>query len=192
VEMGADTLADYASDFGFNKESPWPLGASKSFFPDPADMDTAHVAQASFGQGEVLSTPLEIALCAAAVANGGEIMEPYIVSQVLDYHKNMLQETKPRVWLRPLNGETAAEMRDLMIEVVNNGTGTSAAIDGVQVAGKTGTAEVADAKPHSWFAAFAPAENPQVVVAVLVENAGTGSSVAAPIARQVILAALGL
>ncbi len=192
VEMGADTLADYASDFGFNKESPWPLGASKSLFPDPADMDTAHVAQASFGQGEVLSTPLEIALCAAAVANGGEIMEPYIVSQVLDYHKNMLQETKPRVWLRPLNGDTAAEMRDLMIEVVNNGTGTSAAIDGVQVAGKTGTAEVADAKPHSWFAAFAPAENPQVVVAVLVENAGTGSSVAAPIARQVILAALGL
>ncbi len=192
VEMGADTLAKYASDFGFNKESPWPLGASKSFFPDPADMDTAHVAQASFGQGEVLSTPLEIALTAAAVANGGEIMEPYVVSQVLDYHKNMLQETKPRVWLRPLTGEMAADMRDLMIEVVNNGTGTSAAIDGVQVAGKTGTAEVADAGPHSWFAAFAPAEDPQVVVAVLVENAGTGSSVAAPIARQVILAALGL
>jgi peptidoglycan glycosyltransferase len=76
--------------------------------------------------------------------------------------------------------------------VVNNGTGTSAAIDGVQVAGKTGTAEVAEAEPHSWFAAFAPADNPQIVVAVLVENAGTGSSVAAPIAREVILAALGL
>jgi peptidoglycan glycosyltransferase len=83
-------------------------------------------------------------------------------------------------------------MRDLMIQVVKNGTGTAAAIQGVQVAGKTGTAEVANGEPHAWFAAFAPADNPQVVVAVLVENAGTGGSVAAPIARQVIAAALGL
>ena len=192
VEMGADTLAEYASDFGFNKESPWPLGASTSFFPDPGDMDTAHVAQASFGQGEVLSTPLQIALAAAAVANEGKIMEPYVVSQVLDYHKNMLQETRPRVWREPLSSEMAATLRDLMVEAVNNGTGTSAAIRGVQVAGKTGTAEVADAGPHSWFAAFAPADDPSVVVAVLVENAGTGSSVAAPIARKVISAALGI
>ena len=192
VEMGADTLADYASDFGFNKDSPWPLAASKSFFPDPDDMDTAHVAQASFGQGEVLSTPLQIALAAAAVANEGKIMQPYVVDQVLDYHQNMLQETRPRVWMEPLSSETAATLRDLMVEAVNNGTGTSAAIDGVQVAGKTGTAEVADAGPHSWFAAFAPADDPQVVVAVLVENAGTGSSVAAPIARKVISAALGI
>jgi peptidoglycan glycosyltransferase len=192
VEMGADTLADYASEFGFNKDSPWPLGSSKSFFPDPGDMDTAHVAQVSFGQGEVLATPLEIALTAAAVANEGKIMQPYIVDQVLDYHKNMLQQTHPRVWLEPLSSETAAILRDLMVEAVNNGTGTSAAIEGVQVAGKTGTAEVANAGPHSWFAAFAPADDPQVVVAVLVENAGTGSSVAAPIARKVISAALGI
>ena len=192
VEMGADTLAEYASDFGFNKESPWPLGASKSFFPDPGDMDTAHVAQASFGQGEVLSTPLQIALAAAGVANEGKIMEPYVVSKVLDYHKIMLQETRPRVWMEPLSSATAATVRDLMVEAVNNGTGTSAAIEGVQVAGKTGTAEVADAGPHSWFAAFAPADDPRVVVAVLVENAGTGSSVAAPIARKVISAALGI
>jgi peptidoglycan glycosyltransferase len=192
VEMGADTLAEYAADFGFNEESPWPLGASRSLFPDPGDMDTAHVAQVSFGQGEVLSTPLEIALTAAAVANEGKIMQPYVVDQVLDYHKNMLQETRPRVWMEPLTSETAATLRDLMVEAVNHGTGTSAAIEGVQVAGKTGTAEVADAGPHSWFAAFAPADDPQVVVAVLVENAGTGSSVAAPIARKVISAALGI
>ncbi len=192
VEMGAGTLADYASEFGFNKDSPWPLGASKSFFPDPGDVDTAHVAQVSFGQGEVLSTPLQIALAAAAVANEGKIMQPYVVDEVLDYHKNMLQETRPRVWMEPLSSETAATLRDLMVEAVSNGTGTSAAIEGVQVAGKTGTAEVADAGPHSWFAAFAPADDPQVVVAVLVENAGTGSSVAGPIARKVISAALGI
>jgi len=192
VEMGSDTLAGYAADFGFGKVPPWPLGGAKTFFPDPGDMDKAHVAQASFGQGEVLSTPLQMALAAAAVANGGKIMKPYLVSQVLDYHQNMLRETRPQVWLQPLSGETAASLRDLMIQVVSTGTGTSAAISGVQVAGKTGTAEVANAEPHAWFAAFAPANDPKVVVAVLVENAGTGGSVAAPIARQVISAAVGL
>jgi peptidoglycan glycosyltransferase len=192
VKMGADTLASYASDFGFNAAPPWPLGGAKSFFPDPGDMDKAHVAQASYGQGEVLSTPLQMALAAAAVANDGKIMKPYMVSQVLDYHQNVLQETKPQVWLRPLSSQTATSMRDLMVQVVNSGTGTSAALEGVQVAGKTGTAEVANAEPHAWFVAFAPADDPRVVVAVLVENAGTGGSVAAPIARQVIAAALGL
>jgi peptidoglycan glycosyltransferase len=79
-----------------------------------------------------------------------------------------------------------------MVEVVNRGTGTAAALQGVQVAGKTGTAEVAEAEPHAWFAGFAPADDPRVVVAVLVENAGTGGRVAAPVARKVIAAALGL
>ena len=78
-----------------------------------------------------------------------------------------------------------------MVKVVTSGTGTSAALPGVQVAGKTGTAEVANAQPHSWFAGFAPAENPKVAVAVLVENGGTGGAVAAPIARAVMAAALG-
>jgi peptidoglycan glycosyltransferase len=192
VEMGAGPLAGYAADFGFGKAPPWPLGGVKSFFPDAGGMDKAYVAQASFGQGEVVSTPLLMALAAAAVANGGKIMKPYLVSQVLDYHQNMLRETKPQVWLQPLSSQTAAAVRDLMVQVVKNGTGTAAAIGGVQVAGKTGTAEVANGEPHAWFAAFAPAENPQIVVAVLVENAGTGGSVAAPIARQVISAALGL
>jgi len=135
---------------------------------------------------------MQIALAAAAVANGGTIMKPYIVSQVLDYHQNVLQETKPQTWLRPLTAETATALRQLMVQVVTSGTGTSAAISGVQVAGKTGTAEVADGESHAWFAAFAPADDPRVVVAVLVENAGTGGSIAAPVAREVIAAALGL
>jgi peptidoglycan glycosyltransferase len=150
------------------------------------------VAQASFGQGAVLSTPMQIALVASAIANGGKIMKPYLVDQVLDYHGDVIKTTKPGVWLEPLSSETADAVRALMIEVVKNGTGTSAALGGVQVAGKTGTAEVADNEPHAWFACFAPADDPQIVVAVLVENAGTGGGVAAPIARRVIAAALGL
>ncbi len=192
VELGADTLAGYAADFGFGEAPPWALGGATSVFPDPSDMDKAHLAQASYGQGKVLASPLQIALATAAVANGGRIMKPYLLGQVLDSGGGLLSETKPEVWLEPISSETAATLSELMIEVVNNGTGTKAALSSVQVAGKTGTAEVEGGEPHAWFAAFAPADDPQIVVAVLVENAGTGGSVAAPIARAVIAAALGL
>ena len=192
VEMGADTLAGYASGFGFGERPPWDMGGADSRFPDPGDMDDAHVAQAAFGQGEVLASPLEMALVTAAVANGGKMMKPYIVGAVKDANGKVLRDADPEVWLQPISSETAATMRTLMVAVVNSGTGTAAALKGVQVAGKTGTAEVADAESHAWFAGFAPAEDPSVVVVVLVENAGTGGRVAAPIARKVIAAALGL
>jgi peptidoglycan glycosyltransferase len=192
VQLGAEALAGYAAGFGFGKDLPWGLGGTASFFPKAGDMDKAHVAQASYGQGQVLATPIQMALAAAAIANGGQIMKPYLVGRVLDHNKKVLADTKPAKWLKPISSETAATVRDLMVEVVKSGTGTAASLSGVQVAGKTGTAEVAGAEPHAWFAGFAPAENPQVVVAVLVENGGTGGSVAAPIARAVIAAALGL
>jgi peptidoglycan glycosyltransferase len=192
VTLGAETLATFASEFGFGRELPWRLGGAQSFFPAAGDLDKAHEAQVSYGQGEVLATPLGIALATAAVANGGNIMKPYLVSQVLAYHGEVLDETEPGVWLQPISAATADTMRALMVEVVNNGTGTRAALSGVQVAGKTGTAEVAEGEPHAWFAGFAPADDPQVVVVALVENAGTGGSVAAPVVREVIAAALGL
>lgn len=192
VQLGADTLALYADAFGFGKSFPWRLGGVKSIFPDPAGMDTAQLAQASIGQGGVLSTPLTMGLAAAAVANEGQIMKPYIVDQVVSYSGAIVETTSPSLWLRPITAATAATMRDMMIQVVKSGTGTAAAIPGVQVAGKTGTAEVAGAESHAWFAGFAPAGDPQVAVVVLVENSGTGGSVAAPIAKQVIAAALGL
>jgi peptidoglycan glycosyltransferase len=192
VAMGADALSSYARAFGFGEQPPWDLGGADSRFPDPGEMDDAHVAQAAFGQGEVLASPLEMALVTAAVANGGKIMKPYIVHTVTDSGGRVLKDADPTVWLQPISSQTAATMRTLMVEVVKSGTGTAAALKGVQVAGKTGTAEVAEAEPHAWFAGFAPAENPSVVVVVLVENAGTGGKVAAPIARKVIAAVLGL
>lgn len=192
VDLGPDVLASFASTFGFGQDSPWPLAESASRFPTVDDMDTAHVAQASFGQGEVLATPLQIALVVSAIANEGTIMKPYVVDQVLGYTNNVLRTTDPEEWISPLSAQTASTLRDLMAEVVTRGTGTGAALAGVQVAGKTGTAEVAENESHAWFAGFAPAEQPEVVVAVLVENAGTGGGVAAPIVARVIAAALGL
>jgi penicillin-binding protein A len=192
VEMGADTLAKYADAFGFGQKFPWRLGGAKSIFPDPSTMDDAQVAQASIGQGGVLSTPLLMGLAGAAAANQGKIMKPYIVDQVLSYNGAIVEKTSPGAWLSPISAGTAATIRDMMVQAVRNGTGTAAALKGVQVAGKTGTAEVAGDKPHAWFVGFAPADAPQVVVVVLVENGGTGGSIAAPIAKQVIAAALGL
>jgi peptidoglycan glycosyltransferase len=122
-------------------------------------------------------------------------MKPYIVSTVVDglesEDPSILRQASPAVWLEPISSQTAATMTTLMVEVVKSGTGTAAALKGVQVAGKTGTAEVAEAETHAWFAGFAPAGDPRVAVAVLVENAGTGGGVAAPIARKVISAVLG-
>jgi peptidoglycan glycosyltransferase len=191
VELGADRLSHYAEAFGFNVRPPWPLGGARSFFPPPGAMDTAHVAQASIGQGKVLATPLEMALVAAGIANGGVIMRPTVVEEWRDYRQTVLERPQPEVWLTAITPQTAATERGLMIEVVREGTGTKAALPNVQVAGKTGTAEVERGAPHAWFIGFAPADHPEVAVAVLVEHGGTGGSVAAPIARDVIAAALG-
>ena len=190
-QMGAGTLATYADAFGFGKSLPWNLGGATSTFPDPSGMDKAHTAQAAIGQGEVLSSPLMMGLAACAVANGGTIMKPYLVDQILSYNGAIVETTSPGAWLQPISAATAATMKDLMLQVVRSGTGTAAAISGVQVAGKTGTAQVATGDSHAWFAGFAPADDPQVAVVVIVENGGSGGTVAAPIAKQVIAAALG-
>lgn len=192
VQLGNETLADYAAAFGFGKQPPWPLASSISLFPAAEGMDKAHLAQASYGQGEVLASPLQMALAASAVANGGRIMKPYLVAEVRSRGGNVLSRTEPEGWLNAISPQTASTLRDLMVECVNSGTGTRAALQNVQVAGKTGTAEIAGAEPHAWFTGFAPADDPKVVVAVVVENAGTGGRVAAPITRAVIAAALGL
>lgn len=190
-QMGADTVATYADAFGFGKALPWKLGGATARFPDPASMDDAHVAQASIGQGEVLSTPMEMGLAACAVANGGTIMKPYLVDEVRSYNGAIVEKTSPSEWLRPISAAMAATLKSLMVQAVKSGTGTAASISGVQVAGKTGTAEVATGDSHAWFAGFAPADDPQVAVVVIVENGGSGGSVAAPVAKQVIAAALG-
>lgn len=190
VELGAESLARYARAFGFGEDLPWRLGGSTGVLPDPGDMDTAHVAQAAFGQGEVLATPLGMALATAGIANGGRVMRPYLIDEVRDYNQTVIEAAKPEVWLTPVSVQTADSVRELMIGVIREGTGTRAALPDVQVAGKTGTAEVADGEPHAWFVGFAPADDPQLVVAVVVEHGGTGGSAAAPIARDVLAAAL--
>ena len=161
--------------------------------------DRARFALAGIGQGDVFVTPLQMAVVAAAVANGGSIMEPHVVQEIQDSEGKTIETYEPKLWQSCMTPQTAAAVNLMMQSVVRSGSGTKAQIDGVTVAGKTGTAQVEGKLPTVWFIAFAPADNPQYAVAVIVPNGGsnndpevTGGAVAAPIARQVLLNLLGI
>jgi peptidoglycan glycosyltransferase len=137
-----------------------------------------------------------MAMVGAGVANDGVVMKPYLVAEEQAPDLSALSITEPEPLSRAVSSEVATELRDMMVNVVTSGTGQTAAIPGVSVGGKTGTAQDGGRPPHVWFMSFAPAEDPQVAVAVIVENGGdlgdeaTGSAVAAPIAKSVMEAVL--
>jgi len=149
------------------------------------------VAFSAIGQFSVAATPLQMALVAAGVANNGVVMQPHLVDKTLSPSLATLSTTQPHPFRRAVSSHVADELTQMMQAVVTSGTGTAAQLPGVSVAGKTGTAENVPGQPtHAWFIGFAPAQNPQVAVAVLVENGGIGGVTAAPIARQVMQSAL--
>lgn len=193
LRLGGEALVQYSEAFGFNKPIPFDLPTAPSKVQDAEGLDSEEVAlaTASFGQGQDLATPLQMALVAAAVANGGTLMQPYLVEQVQDYNGRVVRKTSHKRLAEVVSGRTADTLAEMMVEVVEEGTGTAARIAGVEVAGKTGTAEIEGAEPHAWFICFAPAADPTVAVAVIVENGGEGGRTAAPIARRVLEQALG-
>jgi len=188
-----DEIFDMAEAFGFNSELTFDLGNAASVYPDvPAEAAPLR-AYAAIGQGDNAATPLQMALVAAGVANGGEVPRPQIVKDIIDPAGGIVRRFEPEMIGRAMSEAAARAVTEMMIAVVENGTGTTAQMPGIQVAGKTGTAQnVKGAAPHAWFIAFAPAEDPQIAVAVFVESGGsvgaeaTGATVAAPIARQVM------
>ncbi len=191
LNTGSDALVGYAERFGMNGIPPldYPAVAASSI-PQAGEMDDVELAWTGAGQGELLMTPLQLCLIGCAIANGGKAMLPHLMKDVRR-EDNILERFDAEEWRNPISEETAGAVLAMMVDVVEEGTGTAAAISGVTVAGKTGTAEVEDKPPHAWFLGIAPAENPTVVVAVVVENSGGGGgTVAAPIAREVIAAAL--
>lgn len=189
LRAGGDALFETARALGIGT-APWfDLTSATGHLPSRAEMAGDGVAQAAFGQGSLAVTPLQMALVAAAFANGGELPRPYLVAQVRTYQGRILQQAEPdrRRVLPPAVARTVAGG---MVEVVRRGTGRAAAIRGVEVAGKTGTAENPAGAPHAWFIGFAPARAPRVAIAVVVEHGGIGGEIAAPIARRVLEAAL--
>lgn len=194
LDLGDDALRDQAEKFGFNERLDIPLAVTPSIYP--SDLNAPQTAQSAIGQYDVRATAMEMAMVGAGVANDGVVMTPYLVAEERAPDLSTLSVTEPEPMSRAVSSEVAGELSDMMVTVVSNGTGGSAAIPGVSVGGKTGTAQDGNRPPHVWFMAFAPAEDPQVAVAVIVENGGrlgeaaTGGAVAGPIARQVMEAVL--
>lgn len=196
LKIGPEKLREKAKAFGFSQTLQIPLNASPSGFPEENDL--AQLGLASIGQGKVTASPLQVAMVASAIANEGKLFKPHLIRAVLTADLERLQQTQPELLATPISGEVAAQLKDLMINTVNQpyGTGVRLQLPGVQVAAKTGTAETGvPGYSNGWVAAFAPAESPRVVVAVFVEGdqevpARYGSIDGAQIARPVLEAAL--
>lgn len=195
MDVGAEALGAMADQFGFNDPIPFDLPTVTSVFPtEDLVGDPPATAQSAIGQRDVRATPLQMALVAATVANGGILMQPFLVSEEFDRDLNILDQVSPAELRRVVSPGTAASLSRMMEGAVVSGTGRAAAIADITVGGKTGTAEVPGESPHAWFIGYARDGERSVAVAVVVENGGeagdraTGGSVAAPIARQVMQA----
>ncbi|MHA6801816.1 peptidoglycan D,D-transpeptidase FtsI family protein [Salinifilum ghardaiensis] len=193
-DVGADALRQKAAAFGFGKDLSVPMDVAQSSMGEMPDQ--AALYQSGIGQRDVRVTPLQNAMMAAAVANDGEVMKPQLVQSTRAPNMSEIDGFQPEKLGRATSPEVAHQIRDMMLQSEENTSG-SGKISGVEIASKTGTAQHGQGSdPHGWYVAFAPAENPQIAVAVLVENGGdegaeaTGGSIAAPIGREVIRAGL--
>ncbi|MCZ2810883.1 penicillin-binding protein 2 [Modestobacter sp. VKM Ac-2979] len=189
IELGEDALREMAEAFGIDGERiEIPLTVQGSTIGD-IESDAA-LGQTSIGQRDVALTPMQGAMIAAAVANDGDLMKPYLVESIQAPDLSVLDQTEPEQLSEPFSEEVADQLTAMMTNVVDEGTGRRAQISGIEVAGKTGTAENAG-PDHNWFIGFAPADDPSIAVAVFIRNGGgTGGDVSAPIARAVIEAHL--
>jgi peptidoglycan glycosyltransferase len=191
VMLGMDKLKDGASRFGLGKNIPFDIPLTRSQFAYK-DMSKADMAASGIGQGKVLVTPLNMAMITSTIANDGIMMRPTLVKRIATKDGIEIKSFRQSVLEQVIDGSIAGKVKLMMQDVVQNGTGKTAAIYGIHVAGKTGTAENElttgnEKKQHSWFIGFAPVEDPQIAVAVVLEyNGSSGGSAAAPIAQRIM------
>lgn len=196
AEMPAGILEETAANFGFTETPPLDISSVASRLPDGDDLKSpAFRALTSIGQFSVAATPLQMALVAAGISNQGRVPAPKLVKQIEDARGAVVEQTSPETWKEAVSASTADTIKQMMVNVAASGTARAAALPGVDVAAKTGTAQTGEGGDESiaWTIAFAPADNPRIAVAVMVEGAGpgsdeTGGRVAAPIVRQVLQA----
>lgn len=187
--IGGENLRKVADRLFANSSIGFDMPSSQSSVVIDKSSSESELVETSIGQGKTVVTPMYMATLVSAVANGGIMKKPYIVDHIENYEGEVLKTTIPETIGEVMTYEEATALRDMMIDVVNEGTGTAAALKGYQAAGKTGTAENESGIDHSWFVGFAPAENPEVAVAVILENA-EGNKKATPIAGKIMQAVL--
>lgn len=183
--LGSKVLSEYASKAMFNSPFDFTLEYNKSSFTLSETSKPTEVVETAIGQGKTLVSPLHMAMITSSVANKGIMMKPYIIERVESCSREVLETAVPTELSAVFTEETSLKLTEMMKKVVDSGTGTEAKIKGINIAGKTGTAENPSGADHAWFTAFAPAENPEITVTVLLENAGNGSE-AIPLARDII------
>ncbi len=195
IALGQDRIRAQAELFGFGKTLRIPMSVTPSIYPQ--GMDDAQTGLSAFGQYNDRVTPLQMALVAATIANGGVAMKPTLVESVISSNLSVLQQSQASVLAQPISQTTAQRLRDMMISAVANGVSSNGKIKNVTVAGKTGTAQNGEDQPYTlWFTGFAPADNPRVAVAVVIADgggmgqSGFGNLLAAPVARKVMQAVL--
>ena len=191
LRLGLDGFYEFIGRYHVGDDPQIGVPAAKDEVPPKDTISPSMLAQMSFGQGGLAVTPLRMALVAATIANQGVMMRPQLIKEFRFGNKPPLR-VPPTMWERVLSQHASETLRQMMIAVVRYGTGTAARLPNVTVAGKTGTGTHIGAPPDAWFVCFAPADNPRLVVAVIVEDAGYGGVVAAPIARNILSAALPL
>ena len=196
-QLGADRLVATAQAFGYGQNLGIDFSTAASIMPDPADMSTWELAWAGagqpVGQGHTpgpQTTVMQNAVIAAAIANNGIAMNPYVVGQILAPDGTVVKTTRERSLGQAVSSGTAEQVKEAMLDVVQNGSGSAAGIAGVKVAGKTGTAETNSATPNSTFIGFAPYDTPTLAVSLVLEETTENEATAAAVAGQVLRAAL--
>lgn len=187
VEIGEGKLREVSNRYMFDEMIPFDLNTKTSSFPK-GSLSQIAIAEAGIGQGEVLTTPLNMLLMASAISNEGNMVKPYLVKNIEDAEGKLISQAHSEVLSNVMDADMANDLREMMTGVVQSGTGRNASISNIQVAGKTGTAENTPKPSHAWFVGFAPANDPRIAVAVILEESGTyGGQTAAPIARDLII-----
>jgi len=192
VKLGVSRYEVYTRRFGLGERIPFELPVTPSQLSTDSHISQVELASAAFGQGEVQVTPLQMALIGTAIANEGRIPQPHLMKEIRTRDGQVVRQAQPSTWRTPINPEVARQVRQIMDISVKDGWAKTASIPGTQVGGKTGTAQLGGEgiKPHAWFLGIAPVDHPRFVVVVLVEHGGEGSVTAAPLARQILQAAL--
>jgi peptidoglycan glycosyltransferase len=188
LDVGAADLEKYAAAFGFGGGIPYDIPVAESQLANNLDFLDSQVALAetAFGQGQILATPLQMALIAACVANDGKMMQPYLVDSIESADGDELRSVDPSVWRTPISNATAQTLQQMMIDAVEQGSVSGAAVPGYTVGGKTGTAETGSGDPHSWFIGFIGDPEPRYAVAVVLEHGGGEVGAAVSIGQGVL------
>lgn len=195
LDLGNSKLKKTSEDFYFNKDiHSSDIAIENSIFPTLKNNEKGNIAQSAIGQASLLTTPMEMALVSSTIANNGVMMKPYIVKEVVNKKGKVIEKKDTQSMGQIISQDVSSIIKDLMAAVISQGTGGNAAVEGIKVCGKTGTADHKEGgygySPHSWFMGFAPYEDPQIAIAVIVEEGGQGGGIASRIASQVIRTAL--